>query len=69
MKYIYEAVQMSSSMWTGKSKEDYLEIINERGNRGWRFVGFTPPTARTKGIKGTELIFERSVSDDFERKF
>ena len=59
MQYIYETIQISYSIWTGKSKDDYLDIVNERGSLGWRFVGFTPLAARPKGVKGIELIFEK----------
>lgn len=59
--YVYEAVAIGWSPWTGKSKGDYLEIINERGRDGWRFVGFVPTTFRVKGVKGTELVFEKEV--------
>ena len=64
MKYIYDAVSISFSIWTGRSKDDYLDIINEKGRKGWRFVGFVPMNVRPKGVKGTELIFEKAVSDD-----
>lgn len=61
MQYEYETINISYSIWTGKSKDDYLEIINERGANGWRFVGFTPLEARPKGVSGIELIFEKVV--------
>lgn len=61
MKYKYEVVSLSFSAWTGRYTEDYLKIINERGEDGWRFIGFTPTTALPKGAKGTELIFEKKV--------
>ena len=63
MKYKYETVSISSSMWTGRSKDDFLLIINERGKDGWRFVTFAPPHVRPKGIKGIELIFEKPMED------
>ena len=63
MRYTYEAVSISYSIWTGRSKNDYLEIINERGREGWRFVGFSPSNARPKGVKGMELVFERPLLD------
>ena len=61
MKYIYETVSISYSIWTGRSSEDYLDIINERGNEGWRFVTFSPMNAKPKGVKGIELIFEKCI--------
>lgn len=42
MKYTYEAINISFNIWTGRSDDDYLEIINKRGKAGWRFVGFLP---------------------------
>ena len=60
-KYIYETVIVKYSIWTGRAKDDYLEIINERGLDGWRFVTFTPVYARPNGVKGIELIFEKEV--------
>ena len=64
MKFIYEAESISFSVWTGRSKDDYLQIINERGEQGWRFVGFLPATAKPKGVKGTELIFEKQIPEE-----
>jgi len=63
--YIYEAINISFNMWTGRSKDDYLEILNERGRKGWKFVGFLPGNLRPKGVKGTELIFEKETDMDF----
>ncbi len=64
MKYIYDAVSISFSIWTGRSRDDYLDVINEKGRDGWRFVGFVPASARPKGVKGTELLFERAIPED-----
>jgi len=64
--YIYEAEAIKYSAFMGRAKEDYLEVITRRGEQGWRFVSFVPPQAKTKGVKGTELIFEKefdSLSD------
>lgn len=60
-KYIYDAVSISFNIWTGRSKDDYLDIINEKGREGWRFVAFAPAHAKPKGVKGTELIFEKAI--------
>jgi len=66
-KFIYEAQSISYSIWTGKSRDDYLEIINERGRDGWRFVGFLPVNLKPKGkkVKGTELIFEKEIDSSY----
>ena len=63
MRYIYETVSINFSIWTGRSTEDYLDIINEKGKDGWRFVTFSPSHARPKGVKGIELIFEKQIED------
>lgn len=64
-QFEYEAVQLKYSIWTGKAKFDYLEIINERGRAGWRFVGFAPTFARSKGVKYPEMIFERELDGSY----
>ncbi len=61
MHYEYETISIKYSIWTGKSSDDYLEIINERGSKGWRFVCFTPTSANPKNVSGIELVFERVV--------
>jgi len=63
MRYIYETVAIPYSIWTGRSTADYLDIINDRGNEGWRFVTFSPMSAKPKGVKGIELIFEKQIED------
>ena len=63
MKYIYKTVAIPFNMWTGKSSVDYLEVMNEEGDHGWKFVTFATHSARKKGIKGTEMIFEKQIED------
>ncbi len=63
MKYTYETMSVNYNMWTGKSGDDYLEIINKRGQDGWRFVCFAPTSANPKGVKGIELVFEKVLDD------
>ena len=62
-KYEYKAIPVGFNIWKGKLKEDYLEIINEQGSKGWRFIDFAPSIALPKGKKGIELIFERKLID------
>ena len=58
MKYKYQAIRIPYNSWSGKAEADYLDIINEKGAKGWRFVGFEPLIAKAeKGIRGTELEF------------
>ena len=61
-QYEYKAIRVDYDVWKGKLKEDYLEIINEQGADGWRFIDFAPPISLPKGKKGLELIFERKLS-------
>ncbi|NNE27761.1 MAG: DUF4177 domain-containing protein [Saprospiraceae bacterium] len=58
-KFEYKVVSIKRSIWTGKSKHDYLEVINEYGADGWRFVCFADRGAAKKGVATTELIFEK----------
>lgn len=59
MRYIYESISLKYSSMRGRAKEDYLDIINEKGSQGWRFVCFSPLQAKPKGVKGIELVFEK----------
>jgi len=43
-KFEYMAVKIEFNIWKGKVKEDYLEILNEYGAKGWRFVQIAPQT-------------------------
>ncbi len=58
-KYEYKAVTVGWNMWTGKAKADYLNIINEYGEQGWRFIQIVPHNYLPKGKRGIELIFEK----------
>ena len=62
-KFEYKVVAMDFSIWTGRAKADYLQILNEYGAQGWRFTGFTPGQARPAKSKGVEMIFERESSE------
>jgi hypothetical protein len=64
MKYIYETINIGYSQWTGKTKDDYFDIINERGQKGWRFVCFSPKEVKSKEVNGIELIFEKKIEND-----
>ena len=63
MKYIYETINIRYSIWTGRSSDDYLDIIKERGSKGLRYVTFSPMHAKPKGVKEIELIFEKCIPD------
>ncbi len=63
-KYEYKTVQFPvDRVWTGKPKEDYLQIINEYAQQGWRFIAFVPPICNARGFKGQELLFERTATE------
>lgn len=68
VQYEYETESIEFNMWKGHAKQDFLEVINERGRLGWRFVCFVPGHMRPKGVKHHELIFEREVSRDYLEK-
>ena len=61
-KYEYKIYTIDYSIWTGHADEDYLEIINDLGAEGWRFIDFSPAHMKPKGAKGTDLIFEREIA-------
>jgi len=61
--YIYETEHLPYNSFTGKTNADYLEIINKRGADGWKFVAFLPVKFKPKGVKGSELIFEKAVEE------
>lgn len=64
IKYEYKVVLLKIDMvWTGKPETDYLQILNEYGTQGWRFVDFVPNELRPKGVKGKEILFERAVKE------
>lgn len=58
-KYEYKVVTIDWSMWTGKAKTDYLEVLNELGEQGFRFITFAPHYVKAKGQKGIDIIFEK----------
>ncbi len=60
-KYEYKVVSLKWNRWLGTAKTDYLEVINEYGEKGWRFVQFAPARAHSSKSKGVELVFERQV--------
>lgn len=63
-KYEYKVVLLKvDRVWTGKAEADYLQIINEYSEQGWRFVSFVPAILNPKGSKGQEMLFERKLTD------
>lgn len=62
-KFEYKVVSIEFSTWTGRAKEDYLNVLNDMGIKGWRFVQFTPTSYKPKGAKGIEMVFERKILD------
>ena len=42
--------------------EEYREIIAQRAEEGWRYVGFLPAAQRGDGyLRALHLVFEREV--------
>lgn len=47
-------------MWTGKPKEDYLNVIREYAEEGWRFIQiYRPPSHAYGNSYYQEVIFEK----------
>ena len=63
-KFEYKVVVLKvDRVWTGKVDGDYLQILNECGAEGWRFVEIVPAYLYPKGSKGLEILFEREILD------
>jgi len=60
----YMAVNINLSKWSGKPNEDYLDILNEYGSKGWKFIQIAPQHFRPKKGWYMEMIFERKISKD-----
>ena len=60
-KYQYKVISLKRSMWTGKAKADYLEVLNKYGRDGWRFKLFADKYAVNKPHKNIELNFQRAI--------
>ena len=61
--YEYKVIRIPVSMWSGKPKEDYLAVINEYADLGWRFVQVVPNSIQPKKKMGVEIIFEKKRSE------
>ena len=62
--YEYKVVKLKFSIWKQKPDGDYLEILNELGGQGWRFIDFAPRHVVPKETKhDIEMIFERKIID------
>ena len=59
--YEYKVIRISVSMWTGKPKEDYVDVITEYAARGWRFVQVYQYRNASRGTGYVEVIFEKST--------
>lgn len=59
-KYEYKAIVIEMNAWGTKAKADYLDVLNEMGAEGWKFIQFMP--VETKNLKTQfEILFERKV--------
>lgn len=63
-KYEYKVVKLKFSIWKQKAEADYLEVLNDYGQEGWRFVDFAPKQAVPDNANGNkiEMIFERRIT-------
>lgn len=58
--YDYKIIRIPISMWTGKPKEDYLNVIREYAEEGWRFIQiYRPPSHAYGNSYYQEVIFEK----------
>lgn len=61
--YEYKVVKLKFNIWRNKAESDYLEVLNEMGAQGWRFIDFAPKHVVPKETKNDiEMIFERRVN-------
>lgn len=60
-RYEYQGVEIRVNSWSKKPKEDVLDVMNEYGELGWRFVGFEPSIKKSESQKVVKLIFERLI--------
>ena len=45
--------------------DDHKQVIEERANNGWRYVGFIPQKQRGTGhIQAIDLIFEKKIKEN-----
>jgi len=54
----YKVVRIPASMWTGKPREDYLSVIRDYADDGWRFVQVFNSLVGGS-TRYLEVIFER----------
>ncbi len=61
--YTYKIIEIKHSMWSGKPKENFEDIIHQYALDGWRFVQMAQDYGAMwyKGRINTKLIFERPV--------
>jgi len=60
----YKFAKIEFKKISGKSNEDYREVINSHAEQGWRFIQIFSPDFATSGVAvGSyyELIFERPI--------
>ena len=63
-KFEYKVIVLKvDRVWTGKVDGDYLQLLNEYGVDGWKFVAFVPGHLYPKAAKGQEILFEREILD------
>ncbi len=60
-RYEYQGVEIKVNTWSKKPKEDVLDVMNEYGYLGWRFVAFEPSIKKSESQKVVKLIFEREI--------
>ena len=57
--YEYKVVRIPINVWTGKPKEDYLNVIQDYAEDGYRLVQVYNPSISGYMTKYIEIIFEK----------
>ena len=61
-KYEFVRIELKSSFFRAKPKEDYQNIINDYAKNGWKFKQIFAPSTSGYGFASYfELIFEKKV--------
>jgi len=60
-RYEYQIVEIKVNNWSKKPKEDLLEVMNEYGDIGWKFICFEPSIKKSESQKIIKLVFEREI--------
>ena len=58
----YEYVRLRIGKFIGAKSEEHRAVIDDYAARGWRYVGYIPPSINDYGkIVQLDLVFEQDV--------